>query len=64
MRWRYWIQWMNGDQEEYESTRFKHASEADRNLVIYINEHGHDSRFDEVIIPLANVKRYTIKEIW
>lgn len=63
MRWRYWIEWLDGSEAQYDSNRFHHAGPKDDNLVIWINEHGHNGRFDEVCVPLIGVKRYTITEI-
>lgn len=63
MKWTYEIHWIDGWTETIVSSRLTNASKEDRNLIIYLNEHGHDRRFDFKVIPLGNVRSYDIKEI-
>jgi hypothetical protein len=61
--WTYEVTYIDGLVDSYKSPRLVHPQPTDINLIIYINEHGHDQRFDEVLIPLRNVRRYIIKEV-
>jgi hypothetical protein len=63
MRWIYSIEWMDGQTTEYTSSRFVRASPDARNLVVYVNPHGHDYQYDEIVIPLVNVRSYGITEV-
>lgn len=63
MKWKYEITWMDGLVLSYVSTRFIHQERGDLNLTIYVNEHGHDRRYDTITIPLENVRTVAIEEV-
>lgn len=63
MKWRYEIEWMDGRTESIESRRDVHSPPSGDNLIIYVNEHGHDRRWDQVLIPLVNVRKYRKVEV-
>lgn len=57
MKWLYEIEYMDGETESIESRCDVNGNQSDiRNLIIYVNEHGHDRRCDLIIIPLVNVR--------
>lgn len=62
MKWLYSVEWMDGEKQEWTSNRQVHPGRDDANLVIYIDPHGHDGRYDTVSVPLANVRQYSIRE--
>lgn len=63
MKWLCEIEWMDGQTENIVSHRHSHPQREDANLIIYVNPHGHDGRFDEIVIPLVNVRRYSLTEV-
>jgi hypothetical protein len=63
VRWKYIVQWLDGEESSYESPRQTHVERNDDNLIIYINPHGHDQRYDEVIIPPIGVRQVLVEEI-
>jgi hypothetical protein len=63
MSWIYEIEWMDGVKDNISSTRLRHLQPGDRNLIIEVDEHGHDRRFDEIVIPVTNVRRFKVREV-
>lgn len=63
MKWTYEIEWMDGDTALIDSRFLFRPGDSDLNLTIQINAHGHDQRTDCVVIPLANVRKYAIREV-
>lgn len=62
MKWLYEIVFMDGSTENIVSYRKRNEPEPGL-LTIYVNPHGHDNRYDEVVIPLAGVRRYAVTEV-
>jgi hypothetical protein len=61
MKWRYSVTWIDGRQEVWVSSR--HSRPTAEGLTIYLNEHGHDRRFDEIHIPLDSVRTVFTEEV-
>jgi hypothetical protein len=60
-KWSYTIQWIGGELTSYTSSRFSHVTNG--TLTIYVNEHGHDGRFDEVHVNLGATMTVKVEEI-
>lgn len=62
-RWLYKIEWMDGKTSDYITTRRAGVPAASNMLTIYVNPHGHDQRYDEIGIPLDNVRQWSLTEM-
>lgn len=62
MSYSYQVEWVDGMMKTFKSNRLVHPKKSDTSFVVYVNPHGHDGRYDEVLIPLNQVRCIVILE--